>query len=265
MKKCCILIPYFNAGQSLIDAIESIDYDYITPDVIIVDDGSEQIKASSILSKYKGTLPIKLLELSKNQGIEHALNHGLSSLGREYEFIARLDCGDLCTNNRIGKQIQYLEKNPLCYLLGSWVDFTNMKGEKLYTLHHPSDFSTIKKRMFLNATFTHPTVIFRSTILDSVGLYPTNTPAAEDYAYFFNIINKHSASNIQESLVSCTIDPNGISTKKRKIQIKSRIKIILNNFSMNKYAIYGLIRSVILLNTPRSFTIFLKRIIPSSK
>lgn len=265
MKKCCVLIPYFNAGPSLIDAIESIDYDYVMPDVIIVDDGSEQIKASSILGQYKGPLPIKLLELTKNQGIEHALNHGLSTVGREYEFIARLDCGDLCKNNRIEKQIQYLEKNPLCYLLGSWVDFTNMTGEKLYTLQHPSDFSTIKKMMFLNATFTHPAVIFRSALLDSVGLYPTNAPAAEDYAYFFNIINKHLASNIQESLVDCTIDPNGISTKKRKIQIKSRINIIVNNFSMNKYAIYGLIRSVILLNTPRTFTIFLKKMIPSKK
>lgn len=265
MKKCCVLIPYFNAGQSLIDAIESIDHDYIMPDVIIVDDGSKQIKASSILSKYKGVLPIKLLELTTNQGIEHALNHGLSSLGREYEFIARLDCGDLCKNNRVEKQIRYLEKNPLCYLLGSWVDFTNMEGEKLYTLQHPSDFNSIKNKMFLNATFTHPAVMFRSDILDSVGYYPTNTPAAEDYAYFFNIINKHLASNIPESLVNCTIDPNGISTKKRKIQIKSRINIIIDNFSMNKYAVYGLLRSVILLNTPRSFTIFLKKIISNRK
>lgn len=265
MIKCCVLIPYFNAGHSLIETIDSIDYDDVIPDVVIIDDGSNQIAASSVLSGYTGILRIRLLELATNQGIEHALNHGLTSLGRDYEYIARLDCGDVCKNGRLKKQINYLEKNPACHLLGSWVDFTDMEGRQLYTLKHPTDYESIKKQMYLNATFTHPAVMFRSSILDSVGLYPTDSPAAEDHAYFFNIINKHSASNIPESLVSCTIDPNGISTKKRRIQIKSRISIIVKNFSLNKYAIYGLIRSAILLNTPRSFTVFLKKANPNKR
>ncbi|WP_369781566.1 glycosyltransferase family 2 protein [Pseudomonas sp. WC2401] len=121
MKKCCVLIPYYNAGHSLIQAIDSIDHDYITPDIIVVDDGSEQIKAADILREYKGVLPIKLLELKFNQGIEHALNHGLTVLGRDYEFIARLDCGDICKNNRFQKQLKFLEQNPTlfpCWQLG---------------------------------------------------------------------------------------------------------------------------------------------------
>lgn len=265
MKKCCVLIPYFNAGQSLLDAIESIDYDHVAPDIIVVDDGSERLKASNILSQYLGPLRIQLLELEKNQGIEYALNHGLSSVGRDYELIARLDCGDICKNNRFKKQIEFLDSNPECFLLGSWVDFTDMKGQKLYTVKHSSNFDLIKKKMFLNATFTHPTVIFRSQVLDSVGLYPTDAPAAEDYAYFFKIIQKHRATNIQESLVSCTIDPDGISTKKRKIQIRSRMSVIIKNFSVNRYAIYGLFRSALLLYTPRSFTVFLKTFLRANR
>lgn len=265
MKKCCVLIPYYNAGETLLSAIESIDYDYTLPDVIVVDDGSLTIKASDILKKYSGPLSIKLLEMSKNQGIEHALNHGLSVLGRDYEFIARLDCGDLCKNNRFNKQLQFMDNNPTCYLIGSWVDFIDLEGRKLYTVMHPSNFESIKKLMFINTTFTHPTVIFRSEILDTIGLYPTDAPAAEDYAYFFKIIQKYPASNIQESLVDCIIDPNGISTLKRKRQIKSRMEVIIKNFAMNKYAIYGLIRSAILLHTPRSFTIFLKTFFKSGR
>lgn len=265
MKKCCVLIPYYNAGHSLIQAIESIDFDYIIPEIIVVDDGSEEVKAADILREYKGTLPIILLELKLNKGIEHALNHGLTLLGRDYEFIARLDCGDICKNNRFQKQLQFLEQNAHCYLVGSWVDFTDMDGQKLYTVAHTSDFELLKKKMFLNATFTHPTVIFRSQILDTIGLYPTDAPAAEDYAYFFKIIQKHYATNIQESLVSCTIDPNGISTKKRKTQIRSRMSVIINNFSFNRYAVYGLFRSALLLHTPRSFTIFLKTFLRSSR
>jgi len=261
MNKCCVLIPYYNAGNSLLEAIYSVDYDYIAPDIVIVDDGSLQITASSVIKQYQGPLSIKLLELNKNQGIEHALNHGLSIIGRDYEFIARLDCGDICKNHRFKKQISFLEENAECHLVGSWVDFVDMEGKKLYTLEHPHDYSTIKKLMFLNATFTHPSVIFRSKVLDTIGLYPTNAPAAEDYAYFFKIIKKHHASNIQESLIDCIIDPNGISTIKRKTQIRSRIAVIKTHFTFNKFAIYGLVRSSILLHTPRSFTVFIKTLL----
>ena len=66
MKKCCVLIPYYNAGDTLLSAINSIDYDYLYPDVIIVDDGSQITKAADVLKKYIGPLNIILLEMDKN-------------------------------------------------------------------------------------------------------------------------------------------------------------------------------------------------------
>ncbi|MGH9877594.1 MAG: glycosyltransferase, partial [Nitrososphaerales archaeon] len=104
-----------------------------------------------------------------------------------------------------------------------------------------------------------PSVMFRSQLVQDIGLYPLDTPAAEDYAFFFKIIKKYKAQNIPESLVDCIMDPDGISTKKRKIQIKSRISIILKNFEFNPYAIYGLLRSCALLYTPRGLTVFLNK------
>lgn len=127
-------------------------------------------------------------------------------------------------------------------------------------MQHPSDFDIIKRKMYLNSTFSHPSVMFRSLLLDTIGYYPVDAPAAEDYAFFFKIIKKHKASNIQESLVDYIVEPNSISTKKRKTQIKSRILVILRNFEFNLYAIYGLVRSVLLFFTSRRLTVFLKKI-----
>lgn len=259
MKKACILIPYYNSGNALIESINSIDHKKYIPDIIIVDDGSTNIPAKDVIPEYAGPLPITLIELTPNQGIEHALNKGLTRHGRSYQYIFRLDCGDLCKNDRIAKQIDYLEKNKNIDLLGSWVDFVDMKGKHAFTLRHPASMRDISRRMYINTTFTHPSVVLRSKILDSVGYYPTNTPAAEDYSYFFSIIKKHNASNIQESLVDCTIDPFGISTIKRKRQIKSRIKTIIKHFNFSPHSFYGLARSVLLLFTPRSFTVTLNK------
>jgi len=261
MSTLCVLIPYFNDGNSLINSIESIDYHHIKPDVIVIDDGSEKITASHILKAYAGALDVKLLTLDINMGIEHALNKGITSFGKNYHYIARLDCGDTCKSHRFEKQIRYMQNNPDCFLLGSWVDFTDMTGNFLYTLKQPGTQKNIKRSMFLNSAFTHPSVIFKSEILHSVGLYPTDRPAAEDYAFFFKIIKHHDAHNLQESLVSCTINPNGISTVKRKIQIRSRIRIIKENFDFSLPAFYGLARSFALLYTPRGFTVFIKKLL----
>ncbi len=259
MKKCCVLIPYYNAGDSLIDSINSIDHEYYTPDVIVVDDGSIKSPANAVIKNYNGPLTVKLITLEQNRGIEHALNAGLEEYGNQYELIARLDCGDICKNHRIKKQIDFLDKNKSCFLVGSWVDFVDMSGAKLFTMKHPSDHAGIKKRMFVNSAFGHPAVMFRSTVLKTVGMYPLDTPAAEDYAFFFKIIKKHETANIPESLIDYEVNPNAISTTKRKIQIKNRISIIAKNFDCSPHAIYGLIRSTILLYTPRSFTVFLNK------
>ncbi|MCP9338561.1 glycosyltransferase [Stutzerimonas xanthomarina] len=261
MKQCCVLIPYFNDDDSLLTSIHSIDRISNGPDVIVVDDGSTNSKAIDIIPRYNGSLNIHLIELEKNQGIEHALNKGLEFCSKHYKYVARLDCGDTCKNSRIQKQINFLEQHPSYCLVGSWADFTDMTGNNMYTLRQPETHNQIKKAMFINAAFTHPSVMFRSSIIGSVGLYPTSYPAAEDYAYFFKIIKKHKTYNIQESLVNCTINPNGISSKKRKIQIKSRIRIILNNFDCSPIAFYGLFRSIFLLYTPRGFTVALKKIL----
>lgn len=257
---CCILIPYFNAGPALIDTLNSLESKTYDFDVVIVDDGSDKVKASEILNAYKNKFPIYLLELEDNKGIEHALNFGIKHIKSDYSYIMRMDCGDFCINDRIDKQIAYLEKNKDIYMIGSWVGFVDMRNNFLYTLHHPSDHFKIKKNMHINCAFTHPSVVFRSEIFNETGYYPTGYCAAEDFALFFKIVKKYKTANIPECLVLCRVDPRGISSSKRIMQIKSRIKIQKENFNYSFYAFYGLIRSYMLLNTPRGFSTLLNKI-----
>lgn len=189
-----------------------------------------------------------------------ALNAGLEKYASGYDYIARLDCGDLCQRQRIERQVKFLDANQDCYLVGSWVEFTTTNGQHLFTLRHPTSYSDIKRRMFLNAAFTHPAVMFRSSVLEAVGFYPLNFPAAEDYAFFFSIISRFPAQNIPEVLVRCTVDPHGISSKKRKTQILSRIAVIVDNFNFSPYAFYGVVRSCIVLFMPRKVSVFLNKL-----
>jgi hypothetical protein len=259
MNKVILLIPHFQNIEGLQKSLYSIGSQE-NVDVLVVDDGSGIfIDEKKISSFYHASGKVFFAYLKNNQGIEHALNYGLQIiLKKGYPYIARLDCGDICTPHRFKKQEQFLNNNDIV-LVGSNVDFVSTKGDYLYTLKMPKKDTEIKKKMYINAMHIHPTILFKSSILQEIGLYPTAYKAAEDYAFFFKVIQKYNVANMDEVLVTCEMNPKGISTVSRKIQAKNRVVIILKNFYFGWYPIYGLFRSLLLYIIPISWLLFLKK------
>ena len=89
MKKIILLIPHFNNPVGLKSSILSINED-IPLDILIVDDGSnDKIDLADLQSNYLcGAIEIEYL--SKNQGIEKALNTGLATKkSKNYKYVGR--------------------------------------------------------------------------------------------------------------------------------------------------------------------------------
>ncbi|WP_417876047.1 glycosyltransferase [Winogradskyella sediminis] len=261
MTKIIVLIPHYNNFEDLILSIKSIN-ESINVDILIVDDGSNSsVPVKSELENFYQHGKIFLDILEENKGIEFALNRGLELIeSMDYEYIGRLDSGDFCIKDRFKKQISYLETNKDTYLLGTWVNVINADKELSYVLKHPISYNEIKKKMFTNSMFVHPSVVFRKSILKNVGYYPTNYKAAEDYAFFFRIVNNYKSENLPEALLNYVIDDKSISSTKRKLQVKSRIRVILYNFRFGFYPIYGLVRNVLLYFISRKTSHNIKRI-----
>ena len=257
-----LLIPYFNNSEGLLRSLRSIDPDEEI-DVIIVDDGSitDKFDEAVVLSNFKARGIILFEYLKSNKGIETALNSGLKiSLDKKYKYIARLDCGDICLGKRFAVQKAFLEENPEIKIVGSNVLAVDTNDHFLYSINLPLDDKNIKKKMYLNSMLIHPAVMFSSEILDSIGLYPLNHKFAEDYAFFFTISQRYKMANIEEYLTQIEINENGISLKKRKQQVRSRITIIKKHFYFGFYPVYGLLRNYILLFLPYHLVLFLKKI-----
>ncbi|MDG1111499.1 MAG: glycosyl transferase family 2, partial [Polaribacter sp.] len=205
---------------------------------------------------------IFFIYLQQNSGIEIALNKGLEYIIKnKYTYTARLDCGDICLGDRFQLQKYFLKEAPSISLVGSNVNFVDTNGAHLYTVKVPEKDEFIRKKMYVNAMHIHPSIMFRNSIFPKINLYPTAYQAAEDYAFFFNVMNSFKVANINKVLVQCEINPKGISTLMRKKQAKNRIKIILNNFYFGLYPIYGLLRSLLLYITPLSILIKIKKIV----
>jgi glycosyltransferase involved in cell wall biosynthesis len=263
MNEVVLLIPHFNSPQALKSSIESIDASEKI-DIVIVDDGSKKhkIEEATLSSSFKANGSIIYLYLKDNLGIESALNYGLDYIKeqKQYHYIARLDCGDICLGKRFQKQASFLKSNPEIKLVGSNGFAVLPDGKFLYNLVYPENHDAIKNRMYVNSMFLHPCVMFASEVIDVVGKYPTNYKAAEDYAFFFKIVKEFKTANIQEFLLQYEINPSGISLSKRKLQVWSRIRIIKDNFYFGFWPIYGLLRNLILYFFPNSIIQKIKEI-----
>ncbi len=107
--RLAVLIPVFNDQHGLERSLASLAQDGAQFDVFVVDDGSEPP------IRPPGDLPfsINLIRQKRNQGITAALNAGLSTIvAAGYDYIARLDAGDLSLPGRLAAQMHFLDCHP---------------------------------------------------------------------------------------------------------------------------------------------------------
>ena len=257
-KKLIIIIPHFNNPDGLTNTISSINESFKI-DIIITDDGSEfKLPENKIRSEYKNNGDIHFIYLDKNYGVGIAANKCLEFVkSKNYKYTARLDAGDICYKNKFSKQIIFFKQVKL---VGTWARVLDSKGTFLFNIKHPLKYNQIKRNMYLNSMFVNPTVMFETSILKTVSKYPIKyKDAAQDYAFFFKVIKHFQCANMPEILLDYVIDERSISTQNRKIQVKNRIKIIMENFKPGLYPLYGLIRGTILYFFSRNSTTMIKK------
>lgn len=156
-----VLIPHYNNPKGLLRSVESVDDFENKVLILIVDDGStrSQIDESQILACTSAK--VNFLYLKINSGIENALNYGLNYIQNNLahiKYISRLDCDDICVNNRFEKQYQYLESHQEIDFIGSYVKFVNLNRQLIFNLKLPITNAKIKKKMYFNAMFIHPAI-----------------------------------------------------------------------------------------------------------
>lgn len=223
----CVLIPCYNNLSGLIESLQSITYNKGSVCVLIVDDGSDKpFTDKDLPEEVNLKFFIIILRLAVNTGITNALNTGLQWIIKQLktEYIARLDCGDICSENRFHLQVNFLNAHPDVGLLGTWCTFEKIASSAKYKYTTPVEHNKILKEMCFRNVFIHPTVIFRTDLVKKIGYYPSNYPHAEDYALFWSMLKVSKGAVLSQFLVKCEISINGISHKNRKEQLISRKK-----------------------------------------
>jgi glycosyltransferase involved in cell wall biosynthesis len=223
--KVTVLMPVYNEEGRVGEAIESVlkqtfgDFEFL-----IIDDGSTD-NTVSIIEKFAGVdKRIILIKNKVNIGITKTLNMGLAESKGEY--VARMDADDVCRNNRLEKQVNFLDKNITIGMCGSWI---KNFGDNSDLIKLPTDPEYIKCLMLFRNTMVHSSVMVRKSVLEKYKLkYNENAYAAQDYDLWVRLSRIGKITNIDEVLVDYRVHDGQISNKKKDLQ-KQTIFVVHKN------------------------------------
>lgn len=208
-----VLMPAYNAEKHIAEAIASVlNQTFNDFELVIVNDGSTD-STEEIIRSF--TDPRIKLFTQENKGVASALNTGLTYAKASY--IARFDADDICYQDRLQTQFNFMESNPLYGIIGSSVDYTDMNGEYLFTFNPPaSSNSDIQKLGFHICPFIHSSVFYRKEIVVNNGCYDKNAYNFEDHLLWLNILKGTRACNLIQPLLRVRFNPGSVTIEEKR-------------------------------------------------
>ena len=175
---------------------------YVPSEVVLVEDGPINNKLQMVILKSRDFLTIKSVCLPENIGLPGALNEGLGACA--HELIARFDTDDICASDRFEKQLMFMKDNPAVAAISSTIEeFDSVTGARLKRRSPPICHEDLLKRAKISSPLNHPAVMFRRSLVLSVGGYPIKlTRAFEDYALWIKLlVAGYKLANLPDVLV----------------------------------------------------------------
>ncbi len=250
----------YNGEEFLKDSILSVlNQSYKDFEFVIVDDCSSD-GTSVILNDFQKTdSRIKVIKNNQNLGLTKSLNKAIRESSGEY--LARLDAGDLSVEERLEKQVNFLDNNKDVGLVGSFVCIINTKGEIVKEVKYPIDNEALKKVLIRYNPFVHSSVMFRREVGARVGFYDEAFPYAQDYSLYFKFFPYTQFATLPLFLVQYRYMPYSITSTKNKQQMcfanKARRYAIAQGF-YSKFCYIFIFKQYLVSLMPTKIKFFIK-------
>jgi glycosyltransferase involved in cell wall biosynthesis len=235
MTRIAVLLPCYNPPiTELKVTLESLRKQTLPFRLFIVDDGS---KTRIDYESHLAGLDAQVLRLPKNLGITGAMNAGVAEILKgPFEYIARIDAGDISAPERFALQMPYMDSHPKVGILGSAVDFRlfDAAGELVGTssLVFPETHEGCRKFLFIRSAMIHPAMMIRRAVFEKLKGYSEEYPAAEDYEIQWRAVaNGFELANLPQTLLIKEETPGSISQLRRRRQMFNRMRIQWDNLS----------------------------------
>lgn len=218
-----VIMAEYNTEVNLLrQSIKSIlEQEYKNFEFVIVDDCGKN-NVEEIANEF-GDSRIKILKNEKNSGLVYSLNRAIElSTGK---YIARMDTDDYSYPERLKKQVEFLEKNPIYDVIGGNIDYYD--GENIWG-RSTNKGGLVKRKDILNSIpLCHPTIMGKREIFLDVGGYP-EFKRCEDYALWIELFSReYKLYNMKETVLRYHLSLDDY--KKRTLKTRKDFFRLLNS------------------------------------
>lgn len=246
-----VMATYNEPIQILNQAIESIlQQSYKNFELLIMDDSTDK-ETINYLNNISENPKVKVVRKKKRMGLSGARNVGLHMAKGKY--IAIMDADDISFPGRLQKQVNYMENNPECAVLGGQINIINSESLRVSERKYPRQGI----KLYLFATYrnpiAHPTVCFRKELVDRGFEYDENLKMSEDLDLWLRImIGGYHIENLPEKIVDYRVSDDFIGKRTSDIQKKYMADVRKRDISLKKplFSIMSFCAGMIFENIP---------------
>lgn len=215
-----VIIPMFNSAGTIINALNSVKLQTFKCcyEIIVVNDGSSD-GCNELVENYKfDDDRFKLMLINQeNGGVSKARNTGLKNAQGDY--IAFLDADDYWVDNKIQKQVFYLEDgfDFVCGLRN------NEKITFPYTMINGYAPITLNK-LLIKVVGQTSTAIFKNSVIKNSGFFDENQRYSEDANLWMKISKNNKMIILNEVLVLTENDYGNTGLSSNLIEMEKGVR-----------------------------------------
>ena len=253
----------YNGEEFLEESVLSVlNQSYKDFEFVIINDCSTDGSLKILEEFQHKDSRVKILNNNQNLGLTKSLNKAIKESSGEY--VARLDAGDLSAEERLEKQVGFLDNNKNVGLVGSFMYIVNTKGEIIKEVKYPTDNKTLKEDLIRYNPFVHSSIMFRREVGARAGFYDEAFKYAQDYSLYFRFFPYTQFANLPFFLVKYRHMPYSITSTKNKQQMyfanKARRYAIARGF-YSKFCYIFVFKQYLISLIPTKIKFFVKKFI----
>jgi len=226
--KCSVLLPVYNGGAFLPPAIESIlkqdDPDF---ELLLIDDCSTDGSAETIRRYAAADKRIRAIYHTTNAGLAGTLNEGL--VEARASLVARMDQDDLAMEQRLGRQLEFMNKRPEVAAAGTFVYHMGRSPAYDRLIRLPAEHDEIAAKLARENCIYHPSVILRRKEILGLGGYRAEFHNAEDYDLWLRAARVYRLANLPEPLLRYRFSITGMTLGRKWEQALYTRMALLSN------------------------------------
>lgn len=219
-----IILTVYNWEKFILETINSVlNQTYKNLELIIINDFSKD-NSENIIKSFNDD---RIIYIKNNNNLNIVESRNIWIKKSTWKYLCFLDHDDIFMEDKIKKQVEFLEKNTDYWLV--WCNIINVDENNniIWKNIVPETDEIIRNRLLRSSQFACWAVLIRKDILDIVGFLDNKFIKTDDYDLWLKIWTISKMHNLQEFLFKYRYHLNNTSNKSHKEMIIKSIRLCI--------------------------------------